>query len=53
MTEVTESRKRSWVRHVAYVEETRTVGTPGGRKLPENLDVDGAIIKMKLKEAVW
>jgi hypothetical protein len=53
MTEVTESRKKSWVRHVAYVEETRTVGTPGGRKHPEDLDVDGDIIKMELKEVVW
>jgi len=50
--EVTESKTRTWVRRVAYMKETRTVGTPGGRKRPEDLDIDGAIIKMKLKEVV-
>lgn len=40
------------MRHVAYMEETRTVGTPGGRKHPDDLDIDGAIIKMELKEVV-
>ena len=35
------------------MEETRAVGTPGGRKLPQDLDVDGAIIKMELKVVVW
>jgi len=46
VTKVSESKTRSWVRHVAYMEETRAVGTPGGRKRPEDLDVDGEIIKM-------
>jgi hypothetical protein len=35
------------------MEETITVGTPGGRKRPEDLGVDGTIIKMELKEVVW
>jgi hypothetical protein len=52
ITEVTESRTRSWVRHVAYMEETSTVRTPGGRKHPEDLEVDGVIIKMELKELI-
>ena len=37
---------------MAYVGETRTVGTHGGRNHPEYLDVDGAIIKMELKEVI-
>jgi len=46
VTEVSKSKTRSWVRRVAYMEETRAVGTPWGRKLPEVLDIDGAIIKI-------
>jgi len=34
------------------MEDTRTVGTPGGRKRPEDLDIDGNIIKIKLEEVV-
>ena len=41
------------MRHVAYMEETRTGGNPGGRKHPEDLDLDGTIITVDLKEAVW
>ena len=53
INEVTESSTRSWVTHVAYMEKTRTVGTPGGRKPLEELDVVGAVIKTELKEVIW